>query len=156
MTRHAHGRLLPPLVAAAALCLLAACGSDPQLGRAESERALTVANDRIHALHLEAFVLAEWPTTYETACPEGGSLAMVTAGSIDGVPTDLQHQFTACGSEGLVLGGRLDYLEVDFCTASSATFRMVGDLEVDGTTCTIDAAEDCAGAVSGLACGNVL
>lgn len=146
-------RALPGL----ALVLVAAsCADSDVVGAADARPIFDASNGEVHELHLAAFELAEWPATYAGDCVDGGRIDMETVFDGAGEVDDLLHVLVGCAAGGYVMDGRLDYLDVEVCDGGSYTFRIEGELTIDGVgTCAMAAAETC-GVLSGTTCGYAL
>ena len=145
--------------AAVALVLaLASCGVDSDFSKDTSQALFTDANGQVHALHVEALALENWPQEFSFECADGGYIAMVTTERDDGSILRLEHTLSDCVVQGRTLTGQLDYEDISTpdCNGTSGfAFTIVGELTVAGPeagVCQMRAVESC-GKITGTTCG---
>lgn len=137
---------------------LASCGVDSDFSEGISQELFTDANGQVHALHVEALDLEEWPQAFSWECEDGGYITMATTERDDGSISRLQHTLADCVVQGRTFTGQLDYEDISTpdCNGTSGfAFTIVGELTVSGPeegTCQMRAVESC-GKITGTTCG---
>lgn len=111
--------------------LVTACGRDAPLTEEDATRVHTATVVLLNVGYREATSLLR-PIDFVHACPEGGTVRFVGEGvtSEIGVMLEFAGEFEACGFDGLVLSGTLDYLQTRSPDLTVVTRQ--GAVDVDG------------------------
>lgn len=142
----------------AALPLALGCGVDSDFSNSTSQALFDDANAELHAMHIDALGMENWPDESVRECEGGGTIEMATDPREDGGILNLRHEFMACKLGELTLSGSLDYFDVtrpDCNGAEGYAFDIDGDLGVSGSAdgqCSMTAREAC-GKITGTTCG---